>query len=275
MHCPVFHPALQLQIEAECALLQLANPPANTFTLDALRALPALLQWLSAQSAVDVLIIHGAGGKFFSAGAELRSFAHEDAAQARAAGAAMAQAFNAAFSALAGYRGLSIAAINGYAMGGGLECALACDVRIVEEHAQLALPEAAVGLLPCAGGTQLLPWLVGEAWAKRMILLGERIDAGCAEQIGLAQRCARGAALQTARELAAQARRQSPDARAACKRLIHGARKGWLAGQLAQEQAAFLALFDGVNQAEGVQAFLQKRSPQWEYTAQQTRQEAA
>ncbi|MCP6705752.1 enoyl-CoA hydratase-related protein, partial [Klebsiella pneumoniae] len=79
--------------------------------------------------------------------------------------------------ALSNFRGVSIACINGYAMGGGLECALACDIRIAESHAQMALPELSVGLLPCAGGTQNLPWLVGEGWAKRMILCGERIKA--------------------------------------------------------------------------------------------------
>ncbi|MEZ1441082.1 enoyl-CoA hydratase-related protein, partial [Pseudomonas shirazica] len=80
-----------------------------------------------------------------------------------------------------------IAAINGYAMGGGLECALACDIRIAERQAQMALPEAAVGLLPCAGGTQALPWLVGEGWAKRMILCNERVDAETALRIGLVE----------------------------------------------------------------------------------------
>ncbi len=72
-------------------------------------------------------------------------------------------------------------------MGGGLECALACDLRIAETQAQMALPEASVGLLPCAGGTQNLPRLVGEGWAKRMILLGERIDAATALRIGLVE----------------------------------------------------------------------------------------
>ena len=70
-------------------------------------------------------------------------------------------------------------------MGGGLECALACDIRIAEQHAQMALPEATVGLLPCGGGTQNLSWVVGEGWAKRMILCGERVDAATAERIGL------------------------------------------------------------------------------------------
>lgn len=69
----------------------------------------------------------------------------------------------------------------------GFECALACDIRIAESHAQMALPELSVGLLPCTGGTQNLPWLVGEGWAKRMILCGERIKADKALQIGLVE----------------------------------------------------------------------------------------
>ena len=97
----------------------------------------------------------------------------------------MSRRFGEAFETLASFRGVTIAAINGFAMGGGLECALACDIRIAEEQAQMALPEATVGLLPCGGGTQRLAWLVGEGWAKRMILCGERVDAATAQRIGL------------------------------------------------------------------------------------------
>lgn len=79
----------------------------------------------------------------------------------------VANVFGVAFECLSNFRGVTIAAINGYAMGGGLEVALACDLRITEEHAVLALPEATVGLLPCAGGTQNLTRLVGEGWAKK------------------------------------------------------------------------------------------------------------
>ena len=115
--------------------------------------------------------------------------------------------FGEAFEALSAFRGVSIAAVNGYAMGGGLECALACDIRIAEEQAQMALPEAGVGLLPCAGGTQNLPWLVGEGWAKRMILCGERIDARTAERIGLVEEVvAKGQALDAALKLAEKPR---------------------------------------------------------------------
>lgn len=107
----------------------------------------------------------------------------------------MAQRFGAAFEALQNSRPVVIAAINGCAMGGGLECALACDLRIAAEQAQMALPEASVGLLCCGCGTQTLPWLVGEGWAKRMILTNERVAAETALRIGLVEQVvARGQA---------------------------------------------------------------------------------
>ena len=123
----------------------------------------------------------------------------------------MSKVFGDAFEALTNFRGVSIAAINGYAMGGGLEVALACDIRIAEEQAQMALPEAKVGLLPCAGGTQNLAWLVGEGWAKRMILCGERLKADKAREIGLVEEVVgAGESLAAAMKLANQVGEQSP-----------------------------------------------------------------
>ena len=143
------------------ALVTLANPPANTWTIESLKSLSRLIGDLNADREIYALVITGEGGKFFSAGADLKLFADGDRDVARE----VARRFGEAFEALSAFRGVSIAAINGYAMGGGLECALACDLRIAEEQVQLALPEATVGLLPCAGGTQNLPWLGGEGWA--------------------------------------------------------------------------------------------------------------
>ena len=266
------YPGLQVELHGpQIAVLTLNNPPAHTWTLESLRALPLLLAGLAQQPQLQALVITGAGQKFFSAGAELRLFADGDTQLA----AQMVEAFGAAFAALADFRALTVAAINGYAMGGGLECALACDLRVAERQAELALPEASVGLLPCAGGTQYLSWLVGEAWAKRLILCGERLDAERALQIGLLQQVTDpGGALDAALQLAQKVTRQSPQAVAACKRLIHGARQQLLPAQLAAERDAFVALFgsgeEGTNQREGVQAFLQKRRPQWHYAANDT-----
>ncbi|MGH8809291.1 MAG: enoyl-CoA hydratase [Noviherbaspirillum sp.] len=251
---------LKLQIEGNIALVTLSNPPANTFTRDGLMALTQLVQDLNARRDVFSLVVSGDSEKFFSAGADLKQFADGDKAMARE----MARRFGEAFEALSRFRGVSVAAINGYAMGGGLECALACDIRIAETQAQMALPEATVGLLPCAGGTQNLPWLVGEGWAKRMVLLGERIDAATALRIGLVEEVvATGQARTRALELAALAGKQSPTSVAACKRLIQGARSNPLTQMLPVEREAFIDLFDTHDQQEGVNAFLQKRAPQW------------
>ena len=251
---------LLLERRGHTALVTLDNPPAHTWTLGSLRALKELVADLNADADVYALVITGGGAKFFSAGADLKVFADGDKDMAFN----MAAAFGEAFEALSAFRGVSIAAINGYAMGGGLECALACDIRIAEEHAQMALPEASVGLLPCAGGTQHLPWLVGEGWAKRMILCGERVDAAKALAIGLVEEVVpTGKAAATALALAAKVARQSPSSVTACKTLIQGARSRPLAASLPDERTLFLGLFETQDQKEGVQAFLEKRPAEW------------
>ncbi len=251
---------LRLERHGHTALITLANPPAHTWTADSLLAMKRLVEALDADPDIRALVVTGDGEKFFSAGADLKLFAAGDPGVA----ATMARRFGEAFEALAGFRGVSIAAINGYAMGGGLECALACDLRIVEAQAVMALPEAGVGLLPCAGGTQWLSWTVGEGWAKRMVLLGERVDAETALRIGLADALTpKGGALALALQWAERVHGQSPASVAACKRLIQGARSAPPHAQLAAEREAFVALFESEDQREGVQAFLDKRAPQW------------
>ncbi len=251
---------LALERRGAVAIVTLDNPPAHTWTEASLSALKRLARDLDADRAIHALVITGAGEKFFSAGADLKLFADGDVARA----STMARRFGEAFEALAAFGGVSIAAINGYAMGGGLECALACDLRVAEAHAVMALPEASVGLLPCAGGTQWLAWTVGESWAKRMVLLGERVDAATAARIGLVDEVVpRGGALARALEMAAAASRQSPGAVRACKQLINGARSGSPQDALVREREAFVGLFETEDQREGVAAFLGKRAPQW------------
>ncbi len=242
------------------ALLTIDNPPANTWNETNLDFLRNLVGELNADRTVFSLVITGQGEKFFSAGADLKLFQDGDRAVARA----MSSKFGAAFEALSNFRGVSIAAINGYAMGGGLECALACDLRIAEAQSQMALPEASVGLLPCGGGTQHLPWIVGEGWAKRIILCGERVDAETALRIGLVEEVVeKGKGRERALQLAQRAEKQSPSSVAACKRLIQGARGTHLTAMRPVERESFIDLFDTQDQVEGVQAFLEKRKPEW------------
>lgn len=248
------------RVAAHTAFITIDNPPANTWTPEDLRAFEDLLGTLNADRTVYAAVITGAGEKFFCAGADLKSF-HQDKVLARH----FIARFGAAFEALMNARFVTIAAVNGYAMGGGLECALSCDIRIAEEHAQMALPEPAVGLLPAGSGTQNLPWLVGEGWAKRMILTNERVDAATALRIGLVQEVVpRGESLKAATRLADRVATLSPRAVEYCKGLIHNARNGIprRAG-LALERERFMDLFDHGDQAEGVTAFLEKRKPEW------------
>jgi len=248
-------------IDGSVALVTLNNPSANTFTAAGLTQFHTLIGDLNRNLQVRAAVVTGGGEKFFSAGADLKEFASGDKVHARL----MAQRFGAAFEALQESRPVFIAAMNGYAMGGGLECALACDMRICEEHAQMALPEPSVGLLPCGCGTQTLPWLVGEGWAKRMILTNERVNAETAVRIGLVEQVvARGQALPAALELAKRVSTLSPGAIAYSKTLIHQARQGTPRGAaLAMERERFVDLFDGEDQREGVNAFLEKRKPNW------------
>jgi len=251
---------LKVEIVGHTAKVTVDNPGANTWDTESLPALKDLVEKLNADKNIYALVMTGEGEKFFSAGADLKLFADGDPENARR----MAVYFGEAFETLADFRGVSIAAVNGFAMGGGLEVAMACDIRIAEEQAQMALPEAKVGLLPCAGGTQRLSWLVGEGWAKRMILCGERINATTAERIGLVEEVVgKGESLEKAMALAEQVGQQSPISVAFCKRLVHTGRDTVIANGLEGERDLFVDLFSTEDQKEGVNAFLEKRAPEW------------
>ena len=251
---------LRVDVIAHTAVITFNNPPAHTWTTQSLADLRDLVLALNEDKNIYALVLTGDGEKFFSAGADLNVFADGD----KQVATDMSDIFGQAFETLSTFRGVSISAINGYAMGGGLEVALACDIRIAEEHAVMALPEASVGLLPCAGGTQNLALLVGEGWAKRMILCGERIKAEKALAINLIEEVvAQGEGKSSAIALAEKVSKQSPVAVTACKRLIQKNRIMPINKVLIQERQAFVDLFDSADQTEGVQAFLEKRKPIW------------
>lgn len=251
---------LKLEKRGHTAIITFNNPPAHTWTTESLGYLKQLVNELNEDKDNYALILTSDSEKFFSAGADLNQFNHDDKGKSFESSAA----FGEAFEALTNYQGVSIAAITGYAMGGGLEVALCCDIRICEEQSQMALPEAAVGLLPCGLGSQHLSWLVGEQWAKRMILLGERLNAPKAEQIGLVSEVVpTGTVLEKALELAAKTEGQSPTSVRFCKELIMEARSGDIASAFSKEREMFVKLWDTQDQKEGVSAFLEKRKPEW------------
>lgn len=251
---------LLLETHGQTALITFNNPPAHTWTPESLWQLAGIIADLNADPENRALVLTGSGAKFFSAGADLNRFNHDDKGEA----VNFSYAFSKAFEALTNYQGVSIAAINGFAMGGGLEVALACDVRIGESHAQMALPECAVGLLPCGLGSQHLSWLIGEQWAKRMILLGERVKAEQALTIGLISEIVdSGTGKDHALSLAAKVANNSPTAVRFCKELIMSARNTPLNCNFVTEREQFVRLWDDTNQREGVSAFLEKRKPEW------------
>ena len=255
---------IEHSIEGHTCIVTLNNPSANTWTPESLKAMKALGEELNANKSIYAAILTGAGEKFFSAGADLKRFIGGEAKGVLDA-RDFIHAFGAAFEVWMNARFVTIAAINGYAMGGGLEGALACDMRIAEAHAQMALPEPGVGLLPGGCGTQNLPWLVGEGWAKRLILTGERINAETALRIGLVEEVVeKGQSLNAAKAMATRVAGLSPKSVEFCKSLIHNARNGVPRGAgLALERERFMDLFDFEDQAEGVNAFLEKRKPVW------------
>lgn len=251
---------LLLEKRGHTAIITMNNPPANTWTPESLKQLEEIIAELNDDSDIYALIIASQSEKFFCAGADLNRFNHDDKGQAFT----FINAFGSAFEALTNYRGVSIAAITGFAMGGGLEVALACDFRVCESQSKMALPEAAVGLLPGGLGTQQLAWLVGETWAKRLMLLGERIDAKKALEIGIVEEIVEtGSALNRALEMAAMVEKQSPTSVRYCKQLIMAARKQPLSTAYTLERELFVKLWDTEDQKEGVAAFIEKRAPVW------------
>lgn len=251
---------LKLEKRGHTAIITFNNPPANTWTPESLNYLKTLVEELNVDKDNYALILTSESEKFFSAGADLNRFNHDD----KGLSFEFSTAFGHAFEALANYKGVSIAAITGYAMGGGLEVALSCDIRICEEQSQMALPEAGVGLLPCGLGSQQLSWLIGEQWAKRMILLGERLKADKAEKVGLVSEVVpTGTALEKALELAEKTANQSPTSVRFCKELIMEARKSTINEAFYKEREMFVQLWDTQDQKEGVGAFVEKRKPEW------------
>ena len=241
------------------ATVVLSHPPLNIYDLAMRDALIESITAVRDNPDARSLLIRAEGSNF-SAGADLNRFNHDDKAQSFE----FSLAFGEAFEALTNYQGVSIAAITGFAMGGGLEVALSCDVRICEEQAQMALPEASVGLLPCGLGSQQLSWLIGEAWAKRMMLLGERIKAPQAERIGLVSEVVdTGTVLEKALELATKMTRWSPVALRLAKDAIRVAFETPLAEGLEYEKGRFMDAFKSEDGREGVLAFVEKRKPEF------------
>jgi enoyl-CoA hydratase/carnithine racemase len=245
--------------EGPAFLVRLANPPANQLgdpLLDGLSAAVGAFE----TSAARTLIIHSGLDGFFAAGADIKLMADADRATLRAYGDSM----RAVLDRIAGMGRPSIAAIEGRALGGGLELALACTMRIGSASARLGVPEAKLGLIPGAGGTQRLPRLVGRGRALDMMLTGREVTAAEALAIGLLDRVAEpGGALKQALELAGQFGAMSRPALAAVLRSVDEAAELPLAEGMAREADRVTDLLDSPDGREGLAAFVAKRRPKF------------
>ncbi|HEY8869679.1 MAG TPA: enoyl-CoA hydratase-related protein [Candidatus Limnocylindrales bacterium] len=242
------------------AHLELVNPPLNLVTRDLTQQLGAALARVSATAEVRVLVVSGRGDRAFCAGSHIGEF--EGLRGRVAEGKLLVEKF--VYRQLAELAVPTIAAIEGDALGGGLELALCCDLRIASSRARLGMPEVRLAVIPGSGGTQRLPRIVGPARAKELILTGRIIDADEAERIGLVNRVvlageARHAADSIAEEIAAR----GPLAVREAKRLIDAGLDLDLDAGLAAELDASERIFASEDMLEGARAFFGKRDPEY------------
>jgi enoyl-CoA hydratase len=204
-----------------------------------------------------VLVITGAGDKAFIAGADINEFEGRTALMQREAMKGLR-----IFTAIEEFPKPVIAMINGFCLGGGLELALACDIRIACDTAKLGQPEINLGIIPGGGGTQRLTRLVGEGKAMELILTGDPVDAAHAKEIGLVNSVVTAADLRpTVLNLAARIAEKSPIALRMAKDAVKSAARMNLREGLERETDLFSLTFGSEDKAEGVRAFLEKRKP--------------
>ena len=251
---------IRVEIAGNVATLFLVNPPMNVVTLDLTRQLNAALTRLEADPAIRALVVTGDGDRAFCTGSDIKEFpglAAENALVSRKL------AFeNATFGKFANFPKPTVVAVEGYALGGGLELTSGGDIVVVAEDAKMGVPEIKLGALPGSGGTVRITRRIGIGRANELMLLGEMIDAQQALAWGLANRITpKGGALAHAQEIAAKLASGATQAIFACKQALR------YGVYLPEEQAIakLLDLVDALSHTddftEGVSAFIQKRTP--------------
>jgi enoyl-CoA hydratase/carnithine racemase len=241
--------------------IRLQNPPLNLVSREVTVALGAALSSVEHDEAVRAVVLAAGGDRAFSAGSDVKEFA---ALHGRVGEAKLIDE-NAVYDRLAALPLPTVAAIEGDALGGGLELALCCDLRVASTTARLGLPEVRLGVIPGSGGTQRLPRLIGLARAKEMILLGEIIDAETALDFGLVSRVAPpGQAEAMATSLAETLASRGPVAVREAKGALNAAFDASLAAGQAGELEASERVFSSDDMLEGSAAFIEKRSAEFE-----------
>jgi enoyl-CoA hydratase len=244
------------------AVVTIDNPPMNALSAELLEELENEIDALDADDGTRAIVLRGGGERAFVAGADIKEFPSlretppTEGGSARGiqkVGARMDEA-----------RTPFVAAIQGYCLGGGLELAMACDVRVAADNAQLGQPEIKLGLIPGGGGTQRLPRLVGQGRALLLNMSGEFVDATTAERWGLVERLVpAGELLETAKGIAASFAAKSPVAIGILRELARETRDLPLAEGLKREAEGFRRCLASEDGLEGVTAFIEKRAPQF------------
>ncbi|GAW92057.1 enoyl-CoA hydratase-related protein [Calderihabitans maritimus] len=252
---------VKLEVEGKIAVITIDHPPVNALNAQVMAELDEALDQVASDKEIGVLIITGAGEKAFVAGADIRQFPELD----EKAGRELSARGQAIFDKIEELAIPVICAINGYALGGGCELALACDIRVVAENAKLGQPEVNLAVIPGYGGTQRLPRLVGAGKAKQLIFTGDAIDAQEAYRIGLADELVpAGQALEKAKEMAKKILTKGPVAIRLCKEAINRGLQMPLKEGLALEAELFGKACATEDKNEGAKAFLEKRKPNFQ-----------
>jgi enoyl-CoA hydratase len=253
--------SLRLELAPPLARLTLARPDKlNALDRATLAELDAALDFLRDAAGVRAIVLTGSGEKAFAAGADIGEIAALSAVEAHA----FSQAGNALFRKLERFPIPVIAAVNGFALGGGCELALACTLRLAAEHAKLGQPEVKLGLIPGYGGTQRLARLIGTGPALQLLLTGEPIGAAEALRVGLVNQVVPAAALAGAADaLALKIAANAPLAVRYCLEAVRGGMEACLETGLALEAGLFALSCATQDMREGTRAFLEKRAPQF------------
>lgn len=240
--------------------IRLENPPLNLVTVELTRTLDRALASIEDDRDLRCVVVTGTGDRAFCAGSDVKEF---DSLRGRV-GEGKLLLEKAVYRRLARLPVPTIAALQADALGGGLELALCCDLRVADERSKLGLPEVRLGVMPGSGGTQRLPRVVGIAKAKELIFMGEIISASEAVEIGLVNRVApAGQALETAMAMAETIAAQGPIAVREAKRALDTASDTTLDEGLARELDASERIFSSEDMSEGAQAFFEKREPRF------------
>ncbi|MCC7352534.1 MAG: enoyl-CoA hydratase/isomerase family protein [Anaerolineae bacterium] len=253
---------VKMTIEERIAILTIDHPPVNAFNAATMMELDGALDEAMANPDVKVLIITGAGPNVFVAGADINEIARLGDGANEGDARRMLLKGQAVFSKVESARKPVIAAINGACIGGGLELAMACHIRLASDRARLGQTEINLGIIPGWGGTQRLPRILGKGKALELILTGDLINAQEAYRLGLVNKVVPGDALiKEAKGLAKKIASKSAVAIAAALAAVDHSGRLSLADGLLYEVDRFLELTQTHDMREGVTAFLQKRQP--------------